>query len=62
MAELPYTDSNYGGLYTIEEHEQFFAGLIDHNNDFKVTAVTSMIDQAAHDVAMGLDYLHHNYS
>jgi len=45
MSELPYAATyGEGGLYSIEEQEQFFAPLIDHNNDDKVTAITNMID------------------
>ena len=58
MSELPYAGTyGEGGLYSIEEQEQFFAPLIDHSNDDKVTAITNMIDSAAMDVANGLDYL-----
>ena len=60
MSELPFAASvSGGGLYSIEEQEQFHAHLIDHANDNKVTAITNMIDQAANDISMGLDYLTH---
>ena len=54
--------STYGnnGLYTVEEQEQFYSHLFDHANDHKVTAITNMIDQAANDVNMGIDYLAHH--
>ena len=60
---MPYPSTNGGaGLYSIEEQEQFYAHLFDHSNDMNISAITNMIDQAANDVAMGLNYLGHNYS
>ena len=56
-AATTYSNS---GLYTVEEQERFYAHLFDHSNDHKVTAITNMIDQAANDVAMGIDYLAHH--
>ena len=52
MSELPYaaTNNGGGGLYSVEEHQQFYSHLLDHSNDGKVTAITSMIDQAANDI------------
>ena len=63
MSEMPYAATNGGaGLYSIEEQEHFYAHLFNHENDLKITAITNMIDQAANDVSMGLNYLGHNYS
>ena len=45
MSELSYAATyGNGGLYSIEEHEMFYAPYIDHSNDSKVTAITNMID------------------
>ena len=50
------------GLFTVEEHERFYEPFLNHGNDMKVTAITSMIDQATHDVSLGRAYLMHNWS
>ena len=58
MSELPYTATGvHGGLYSIEEQEQFYEHFIDHENDYRVSAITNMIDSAARDIEHGLQYL-----
>ena len=63
MSELPYVAASQSdGLYSIEQQEQFYSHLIDHQNDYLVSPITNMIDQAANDVSMGLSYLNHHWS
>ena len=62
MSELYYAPTNGSGLFSIEEQKRLYEPWLDHEQDGKMTAITNMIDQAANDVSMGLNYLDHNWS